>query len=133
MTRIGGGGIGAGNQGERRLTPVHVTAAIAGTTTVTVDIQPPAGETWVVYVSASGDYPSTNSGGVMVYNWDGTNYFGAISQEVPMGIGEAPGGFPIAGVGGWFRITNTNYLRIRWRNACATTGVRGHSYFGWKE
>ncbi len=115
-----------------RLTPVHSDAALVQNTLLYIDIQPPAGETWVIYVTAAFSGVGGVSSQITLANYDGATLTGAI---VGSGVAEGnPDGVPPnMACSGWFRITNTNYLRLTyWHNAAAAK-QRKYTYWGWKE
>jgi len=120
-----------------RLVPVHNTAAYSAGSSATVNIQPPAGETWVVFVSAGLFFPNvaiTSTWAVcQVQNYDGGSDYGTVGgvnkNAVANNIECA------ASASGWFRITNANYLRIWWDSdgGVVVGGHRTYSYWGWRE
>jgi len=109
-----------------QLVPVHVTAiAIAAAGYTDVAIQPPAGETWLIYISASQDNNGANLY-TSIRNIAGVTLYGGVSIYRPsVAYGT------IVGAAGWFWITNVNYVHVRCYNS-GGANLGHYSYFGWR-
>jgi len=106
-----------------RITPVNNITPGA----ITVTIQPPAGETWDVYISAS---CSTGADGdtaiVEIQYWDGANAYPVTRSKYKEPINSAKVASQCR-----MRITNTQYVRIITSGNGTLTS--GYNYHGWKE
>jgi hypothetical protein len=104
-----------------RLTPTTNRGNATGQT-ITIDIQPPAGQTWVIYVGG-GCQPGAAGDVFQIGYYDGVNFDLVNSNTNAGGI---IGGFAI------LRITHTLYCRL---SLTVTGGPRPYSYgyFGYKE
>lgn len=117
-----------------RLTPVHSRETLVTATLTEVDIQPPAGETWVIFVHASideGDLGDNTA--VQIGYFDGTNMYGSSVSPPRTTAGISIIGYAVSAPLFAARITNTMYIRIRYMKTSIGTIKRKYSYWGWKE
>lgn len=111
-----------------QLTPSDSVGTVNATSILTVAIQPPAGQTWLVYITA---HIISSSVANYVINIRrriaaGTLYGGISNayQAVTMGDHIA--------TGGWFWIDITTYAEVYLWNGSGVGKAYGISYFGWR-
>ena len=118
------------NMYTARLADVDGRAALAAATWLSVAIQPPAGETWVVFIQASvrGAVGVTDMHCSISYFDGGTEYGGVSSHEAPI-VAHTNAR---AGCLAVMRLTNAHYVLLLFYVAGAAT-VYEYAYFGYKE
>lgn len=115
-----------------KITPVHSSAAIASSYTY-VTIQPPAGETWMIYVAAMlFGTANTTATSIKINYYNGATIYGGVKTgDNGAGAGQLED-FSV-GCQGFFRCTNTNYVRISYYHDDPGNLTRSYSYWGYVE
>ena len=108
--------------GISRLAVVNDTSVVNANTTIYVDVQPPAGQEWIVAVVAGGQAGAGGIMGVMMYPWTGATRYGQV-------VSPSYGGSLSQGCFAIFQITNAVYLRMEFY-ASAQGGTAQYSYHG---
>lgn len=131
MSYLGIGKINASLYSSR-LSIVHATGNVAAGGSTLISIQPPADETWLIYLSVALDAAASDNYEIEIEYYDGTTVYGTVVSRVAgLAVMAADADLGAQHV---MRITNGIYARIRLENHHgASAATYRYSYFGWKE